>query len=276
MSGLKEKLREIEKNDYALMDSQDVFLLVKEMLTEIGSPDPELRDNLIYSTFVEWFNSKSVFSHQQLEYILNTALDDRHLFLGIGENGTDSVFTRSFSALLFPLLLSAHREEPFISQTDMLRVKALLLKYYQEEKDIRGFVPGKGWAHTAAHGADALDDLALCREIDSTGLLDVLHALAEKICSPDLALNYEEDERITTAVMSVLSRGLLPENDIKDWIKDLSNRAMQIHREPANFCYRNVKNFLRSLYFRMDMKDVYPEYKALINQVLTEISHYNF
>ena len=28
------------------------------------------------------------------------------------------------------------------------------------ERDLRGFVPGKGWAHAVAHGADALGALA--------------------------------------------------------------------------------------------------------------------
>ena len=28
------------------------------------------------------------------------------------------------------------------------------------ERDLRGFVPGKGWAHAVAHGADALGTLA--------------------------------------------------------------------------------------------------------------------
>ena len=31
--------------------------------------------------------------------------------------------------------------------------------WYVRERDLRGFVPGKGWAHAVAHGADALGAL---------------------------------------------------------------------------------------------------------------------
>ena len=33
-----------------------------------------------------------------------------------------------------------------------------LATWLLRERDLRGFVPGKGWAHAVAHGADALGD----------------------------------------------------------------------------------------------------------------------
>ena len=34
-----------------------------------------------------------------------------------------------------------------------------VIHYMMEEKDTRGFIEGKGWAHAVAHGVDALDAL---------------------------------------------------------------------------------------------------------------------
>jgi hypothetical protein len=44
-------LQRIEKNDYELSSGEQLKDYVKLMLENIGDPLPELRDDLIYSTF---------------------------------------------------------------------------------------------------------------------------------------------------------------------------------------------------------------------------------
>jgi hypothetical protein len=51
---LKEQLRKIKENNYAIYDEIDSFTLALRMLEKIGSPDPELRDNLIYNVIGNW------------------------------------------------------------------------------------------------------------------------------------------------------------------------------------------------------------------------------
>lgn len=103
---LKETLLTIRANSF--LAPPHAFELALEMVTHIGSPDPQLRDELIYSTFSHWIE-EGVLSPEQLQELLAIALDDQHLFYRIGESGTDSVFTRSFSVLLLPLILILHR-----------------------------------------------------------------------------------------------------------------------------------------------------------------------
>ncbi|WP_278259757.1 DUF2785 domain-containing protein [Nocardioides convexus] len=45
-------------------------------------------------------------------------------------------------------------------QTRIMQWGDRLAAWYVRERDLRGFVPGKGWAHAAANGADALGALA--------------------------------------------------------------------------------------------------------------------
>ena len=47
-----------------------------------------------------------------------------------------------------------------LSEEQLYSVAEQVLEYVYLEEDVRGYVEGKGWAHSTAHAADALDALA--------------------------------------------------------------------------------------------------------------------
>ena len=108
---LREKLQVIEQNKFNLTAKDDLNELIPAMLYHIGSTDSILRDKLIYSSFAKWIIRDNALSHDQLRSILTVILDENHLLLGVGEKDTDTVFTRSFSVLLLPLLLISNRQK---------------------------------------------------------------------------------------------------------------------------------------------------------------------
>ncbi len=112
---LKEKLQGLAQNKFRLSENDDLSELIPQMLYHIGSIDDYLRDELIYSAFGTWILRYNAIDFQQLRKILPIALDEQHMFCKLGEQDTDSVFTRSFSVLLLPLLLITHRAHPFLS-----------------------------------------------------------------------------------------------------------------------------------------------------------------
>jgi hypothetical protein len=57
-----------------------------------------------------------------------------------------------------------------------------LLHCLGKEKEHRGFVSEKSWAHFIAHAADPLDDLAQCSELDESDLAEILEAIRNVIC----------------------------------------------------------------------------------------------
>ncbi len=136
------------------------------MAAHIGSPDPELRDDLIYDIFAHWIEA-DLLDAGQLKQLLDVSLDGSHLFYRIGESGTDSVFTRTFSALVIALIVDAHRRHAFLTSGELHRVKDEIEDYLCRERDVRGYVDGKGWAHAVAHAADMLAELAQCPELSS-------------------------------------------------------------------------------------------------------------
>ncbi|MBK8900897.1 MAG: DUF2785 domain-containing protein [Anaerolineaceae bacterium] len=277
---LKDQLYEIADNEFALPEQAKAMPRALEMLPHLGSPDAELRDDLIYSTLANWILADK-FEEDDLKTLLRQLLAEDHLFFKLGEADTDSVFMRSFSVLLLPLILSWHRQRPFLMPYELREVKVKLLDYLEKEQDLRGFVldedeagEPKGWAHAIAHTADALDDLVRCKEMGSEELLEVLNAIRQKAAESTIVFVHLEDERLVTPVIAALGRKVLTPPDVQSWLDGFVPLAQQ--KEPFPDCYRqaqNVKNFLRSLYFRARQ----PETAELIGEnsanALAELVH---
>ncbi|CAI6015113.1 hypothetical protein PAECIP112173_00028 [Paenibacillus sp. JJ-100] len=244
---LKEKLMFIRENEYQA--PPDPFAIVQEMLNNIGAVDAQLRDELIYTTLSHWIPSHALNTYE-LEQILTIILDDQHLLYQLGESHSDSVFTRSFSMLVIPLLLIRHRDTPFLSSERIHQIKDVVFHNVREERDYRGYDETKGWAHAIAHAADALDDLAQCNELNADDLSTILDLVYEKMTITERVYSDGEDERMVSPVMRILERNILSLTYIQQWIQRFGTE------EETEFLdgfrqKNNMKNFLKSLYFRL-------------------------
>ncbi|MEK3746903.1 DUF2785 domain-containing protein [Paenibacillus sp. FSL E2-8871] len=244
-------LQRIEENDYELRSGEQLRDYVKLMLEYIGDPQPKLRDDLIYSTFYKWVNEKQWFSDAELRELLLILLDEQHLFYHIGSKEDQAVFTRTFSVLIVALILQRHREQAFLDSAEFTNVKEALIRYYEEEQDLRGFMPEEGWAHAAAHGADALDELVLCSESDAAIREEVLAVIQRMLYNDQHIFSDEEDERIATIVATMIDHHLLPQQSIVDWIRNLEQCGGWPRSRGQYVARVNTKNFVRSLYFRL-------------------------
>ncbi len=143
------ELRKIQENQYMVTEEQDPWDFVLQMLDHIGDTDSEFRDDLIYNTFSEWIEGKGFFNEEQLKYILSVLMDKEHLFYQIGSDGNDSVFTRTFSALVVVLILIRHRKKAFLSVDEFIEIKNKVIEYYKRLKglysEIRMGTCGSAW-----------------------------------------------------------------------------------------------------------------------------------
>ena len=259
---LKQLLIEVKENDYNVPSETDADSVIADMLKYIGHTDSELRDKLIYKTFVEWGEEKGIISADKMKQILETCMSGTHLFYRIGEKDTDSVFTRAFSSLIISVAFCMHDETPFLTAGELQSIKQTVLRYIDQEKDYRGYVDGKGWAHAVAHIADALCNIAGCDKaadapeysIGREGLLEVLQAVKTLVCNNETVYATEEDERLAVAVMVVIWNEVLTIEELIDWIDgfNMSDNEWWNGSVPADY-YRhiNCKNFMRSLYFKL-------------------------
>lgn len=273
---LKEKLQVFADNEFRLSEDDDLSEVIQDMLNHIGSTDSYLRDELIYSAFGTWILRYNAIDQEHLKSLLSIILDEQHMLYKIGEKNTDSVFRRSFSVLLLPLLLITHRSHPFLTTLQIHQIKETLFYYLENEKDLRGFVAEKGWAHSIAHAADALDDLAQCSEIDKSDLAKILEVVRNVICIKDTVYIHGEDERIVTAAIAIIKRELLPDAEIMQWIQSFAETALLIRSTPERQIIRaNVKNFLQSLYFRLQWEQqAASKFDACISETLKKINSF--
>ncbi|WP_375143027.1 DUF2785 domain-containing protein [Paenibacillus sp. D2_2] len=243
-------LQRIEKEHYQLREGEQLQDFLTLMLQFIGDPQPELRDDLICTTFYEWFHDENMLTDTELHSLLAVLTDEQHLFFQIGSEDDPSVFTRAFSILPIALIAERHRKQPFLDQAEFQHLKHSVLRYYKEEKDLRGYLPKGGWAHSAAHGADALDELIQCPESDAALQHEVLAAIQGKLHNGMQIFSEEEDERMATIVDTMIDKSLLPQQEIADWICGLTHCADLPQSRGPRIARVNSKNFLRCLYFR--------------------------
>lgn len=267
---LKERLERIAQDGYRASDESEVWPLAMQMMRFLGSTDPELRDNLIYTVLSQW--AESYFDSGQLETLLNIALDDEHLFHGLGEQATDSVFMRSFSSLAIASFVARHRARPFLTAQAVQETYRKMVAYLPQERDLRGYVTGKGWAHAIAHAADALDELALCPELGEESLSDILRVIREAVVGAATVLIDEEDERLVAAALSAVQRQMLSKAQVTQWISGFASAAWPPTSPEWYRTRTNIKHFLRSLYFRSLYQGVIELVEPVLSQTLKEIS----
>ncbi|NQF16304.1 DUF2785 domain-containing protein [Brevibacillus sp. HB1.3] len=243
-------LQRLEQEQYLIREGEQLQDFVGLLLQYIGDPDPELRDNLIYPAFYYWILDEKHLTDEQLRSLLRELTDDTHLFYQIGSEGDQSVFTRTFSALPIALIMRRHRQKPFLELADFQHVKNAMLRYFQEEKDLRGYLSEGGWAHSTAHGADVFVELVLCPESDEAVQRDVLQAIQDVLHNGKHIFNDEEDERLASIVDTMIDKGLLPEQELADWINGLASCAELPKNRTQVIARVNSKNFLRCLYLR--------------------------
>lgn len=266
---LKGKLQEFKNNkDYDAVDN--VQLILTEMIENIGHPDPELRDQLIYTTLYQWVE-RGVLSTGTLRNLLKIAIDENHLFYSIGERETDTVFTRSFSSLAAALVIE--KDAKLLSLPDNLIIEAIekSIQYLHAERDTRGYVLGKGWAHSIAHGADLLTASINHPYFNESLIPSCLEAIAN--CYEKEAVYMDdEDERLIFAIEALLKAGMT-EKQLLQWIRGM-NKSLEFHFEETGFSVaffrrkKNLLDFLKSLYFRLGYLKEYRTVREEVSYIL--------
>lgn len=228
----------------------DQELLLQNMMKFLGSPDSELRDSLIYGTFCELIG-ENILSTDILEELLEVCLSEEFLFNRIGENGTDSVFVRAFTSLLIALILNNDNTREFLSVKKIIEVKDRLIEYIKLEKDLRGFVQEKGWAHSIAHVSDAFDELIKNNKLEEKHHQEILDVIWKKNLVNGSIYLHDEDERMLIPIMEILQRGS-SSNQVIDLLESMSIELSQWKRKipEQNYWYlvANAKKFLKSFY----------------------------
>ena len=128
-----------------------------------------------------------------------------NLEAGLGEQGTDSVYLRTYSVLILMEIVAFDNANPFLDQADLDGFLEAALGYLLRERDLRSWVPGPGWANAIGHTADLFMMLARSPHLGATELQRILDAIADRLLTPAPAVFvHHEDERLAYAILNVL------------------------------------------------------------------------
>lgn len=263
----------IKENKYAFPQGHDLAVLTDELFSYIPSADPDLRDGIAYEIFANWIETEP-YQASQLRGYLTQLLDN--LQIGLGEPESDSVFGRAFSVLFLAEVIHRDNQQPYLESHEVKETLNQVLAYLAAERDPRGYVPVKGWAHALAHTADTLMVFARSPHIDETGLLSILKAISEKMRSAtNWVYIHGEDDRLARATVTAFARETLTLDQIKSWLENLTTGWKGAwDNEDQSRAYFNARNLLRAIHLCiLQTKDLprQEELSALAQEAITSM-----
>lgn len=244
----------IAQNDYQLPQEHTLAELTRTLFSYLSSTDPELRDDIAYTVYANWLKHELYTKEELREHVQELLAN---LEKGIGETETDSVFLRAFSILLLAEIVHNDNKKPLLDEDQIRSILARGLWYLIAERDSRGHIPVKGWAHALAHTADLMLVLGRNRHLNGKDLRRILDAMAEKIVhATEYIYVHGEDERLASAIAEILRRDLIPADEVETWSKIFTAPDDQDWKgvytdEKRNRAYQNTRNLVRSIYLEL-------------------------
>jgi hypothetical protein len=196
----------------------------------------------------------------------------------IGESESDTVFRRSFSALYMSILATQDLRKPFLSAAAFKATLDTALRCYAEEKDLRGYVPKKGWAHATAHVADLLKFLARNARLSVEDQKRIVTGISQRCRTAPSVFVWGEDARMATALLSIVGRKGFDVSAFDGWFRALLTENKQLWKAPnidapAYVSVRTQTNVLAHLAAKIaSQKDgsVPERFRQALNATLTE------
>ena len=253
--------RAVADDGFRLPHDRPLDQLTTELVQMLGSPDPQVRDGLAYPTLGTWVE-RGVYDD------LLPGLGDgmaSGLMVGIGDVASDGVFRRSFSALVLAECLQRDQTVDRLVGEQVLEWGDRLIGWLLRERDVRGYVPGKGWAHAVAHGADAIGVLAGSRHLGAPELTALLDVIADRVLLPTPPLTHGEPDRLAGAALAVLDRDLVPLDVVERWVGRVGAAADSYagskQDDPFSTTF-NPQQLLRSLSLQLQLRSPAPPHRA--------------
>lgn len=249
----------ILRGGYAVPPGETPFVLAQELSGLLGSPDPELRDQVAFSILSVWISGEAQFTDAELAALLNQW--QANLRVGLDQIGSDAVLKRSFSALCLAALVERDLKAPFLGPQRYRELLASALQYLSSERDLRGFDANKGWVHATAHTADLLAALSRHPLLTPANQKQVLAGVAHRLSSaPEVFIQGEQD-RLAQSATALVVRPDFDAAGFDAWLAGLRSAIRQAARTrpltPVTLAVvQNNTYFLQALYARLSMEKI--------------------
>lgn len=242
------------------------------LLDNLASSDPHLRDALSLTLLDRLIESDRLATPDR-ERLAAAAIDEAHLGAGLGHTGDDRVFARSFGVLVVAALVEHDRDRQELVASTVGRLADAVLTYAACERDFRGYIPGQGWAHAAAHTADALGCLAAHPAVPASMVPVILQRIRE-LASVPVPLGFLEDDRLALAAYRIMRLGKVPDDAVTTWLGGFNLPPDETDAGSGTVMGSNQEHFLRSLYFRWLRADALSPWLSRIQTAVARFDCY--
>jgi hypothetical protein len=251
--------RVIAAANYAPPAGAEVAPLARELAGTASSIDPELRDELGFEISARWIRRPGILTDEQVRELMSLHLANLHK--GLGQTESDSVFLRSFSALHLAQIAARDVKRPFLTEAERKQLVQDSCRVLREERDRRGWVEGKGWAHPIAHNADLLAQLARAPTLEPEAQRTLLAALDAGLAGTNA---FGENERLAAVLAALVSRTDFVQADFERWLAEASKAANAVWQtKPFDVAAfhksENVKAMLRTVLLAIVLDPKSPE-----------------
>ncbi len=245
----------IRAGGFRLPDDRPLDDLTAELVQMLGDPDPRVRDVIARPVLLTWIRN-GVYDD------LLPGLGDgvaEGLYTGLGDDGTNTVFRRAGSAMLLAEAVLRDQVARVLHSDALFRWGDRAASWFVRERDLRGYVDGRGWAQAVAHGADLLAALARSEHFEKLELTVLLDVVADRLLTPaGYHFRNGEDDRLAFAVMAVLHRNLLDVEVLEPWVERLASALVppavddgEPRPEWPTPVAGNTGSFLRALHLQL-------------------------
>ena len=260
-----EKLVNLDSGKITFDDSQ-----IDYMLQNIGNLDPHLRDDVVYTLFARGFFENS-FTSKQKAKIFTNFINSKNLFKGIDQPENDLIFLRTFSALLGSLILDDDKKHSILNATERKTLFNWSISYFKEEKDFRGYVKDKGWAHSVAHGSDFLGSTLSHPDFTTNNTADIFAIIETVFQNMQGPFIDDEEQRLAFAFFEGVHFGKIPTTEFNSFINCYNEKIYQQLAENDRISWYRLSSWLKLLqnwYF-------YFSNQSVKDNLLKKISEYN-
>ncbi|HUT80659.1 MAG TPA: DUF2785 domain-containing protein [Candidatus Bathyarchaeia archaeon] len=260
-----EKILSIIEHDFAVPEDEDYHSIASDLEKSLGSLNLDIRDNS-FMILYKWCR-KGIFADAELLELGNRMI--KNSSNGLGEIKSNNVFLRSFSALVLCGVLEAdelfykgkiENRKSFLTSEILNGWLNQTIESFLGERDLRGYIEVKSWAHSIAHFADLFIQYAFSPHIQKDGHLKILNTIAKKLLQPaSLVFNAYEDGRLSRIITVILLRNLISLEDFRNWLAQfesyfIKSMGFDIKNNTSNCNVRlnartNIRLFLNKLYF---------------------------
>lgn len=245
-------------------------LQIDFMLNNIGNTDSHLRDDVIYTLFARGFIENG-FTNQQQKLIAQKFIQANNLFQDINQPQGDAIFLRSFSALLGNLILTKDTQEKFLTSKQQNLLFNWSIQYLTQEKDYRGFVQSKGWAHAIAHGSDFLAATLSHPNFKPQNLQEILQIIPNILASLTQPLVDDEEERLANAFAQGIKNNKIALINFVNLIKSVSEALKSNLNSQKQVDYWRLSSWIKMLHTWLFL---IPEQPIIQQTLIQEIKKY--